>query len=62
MNAGLGMIEDQVEIDEISIIQITRVLNGGVGQTEDFGQTTEYFLEISFDLTDIDGLVSSMGI
>jgi hypothetical protein len=62
MNAGLGMIEDQVEIDEISIIQTTRVLNEGGGQTEDFGQTTEYFLEISFDLEDIDVLISSMGI
>jgi hypothetical protein len=36
-NAGLGMIEDQVKIDENSMIQITRVLNEGVGQTEDFG-------------------------
>jgi hypothetical protein len=31
------MIEDQVKIDENSMIQTTRVLNGGVGQTEDFG-------------------------
>jgi hypothetical protein len=36
-NAGLAMIEDQVKIDENSMIQTTRVLNGGVGQTEDFG-------------------------
>ena len=36
-NAGLGMIEDQVEIDEYSLIQTTRDLNGGVDQTEDIG-------------------------
>jgi hypothetical protein len=36
-NAGLGMIEDQVKIDENSMTQITRVLNEGVCQTEDFG-------------------------
>jgi hypothetical protein len=31
------MIEDQVKIDENSMTLITRVLNEGVGQTEDFG-------------------------
>jgi hypothetical protein len=31
------MIEDQVKIDEYSILNAIRVLNGGIGQTEDIG-------------------------
>jgi hypothetical protein len=52
-NADPGMIEGQVKIDENSMIQITRVLNEGRGQTEDFGQTTGYFLEILYEPADI---------
>jgi len=56
------MIEGRLEIDECHINQTTRVLNEGIGQIEDIGQTTGYFLKKLFDLADVDLLISFTGI
>jgi hypothetical protein len=48
----MGLIGDQVKIDENSMIQATQVLNGGVEKIEDFGKTAD-LLEILYDSADI---------
>jgi hypothetical protein len=43
---GPGIIEDQSKIEEISMIQTTKPLNGEVEKTGDIGETAD-LLEIS---------------
>jgi hypothetical protein len=49
---GLGIIEDQVKIEENSNIQTTRALNVEVEKIGDIGETAE-LLEILYDPADI---------
>jgi hypothetical protein len=47
-NPGLGIIEDQVKIEENSMIQTTRVLNVEAEKIEDIGRTADP-LELLYD-------------
>jgi len=49
---GPGIIEDQSKIEEISMIQTTKPLNGEVEKTGDIGETAD-LLEISYIPADI---------